>query len=654
MRAPRLTLKLRMALSVVLVLAVTMTALVWAIASRSSASARESGLRTAELTATGEAAQAQDTLDGALRTTRTLAAALTALHDTGGTRAQADALLQRVLADNPGLVGTWTGWEPDAFDGRDAEHAGTSGHDATGRYVPYWYRTGAGIALTPLTGYDEAGAGDYYLIARTTGEEKVLEPYAYEVDGQEVFMTSVAVPVVVDGETLGVAGVDLPLTALQEQVSAMRPYGTGRALLVSTAGAVVAGGAGESAGQVAPAGVAALVRSAVDGGRPVDRSTTDAGRDVVQVAVPVALGAADTWAMVVTVPTDTVLADARSLRVLSAGLALAALLVAAVASYLVARSVLRPVEVLRERMAEIADGDGDLTRRVAQNDTDEVGQLGAAFNRFADKVCSTIRGIAASADSLGDAADDLTAVAGDLRDGAASTSAGMSAVSGAMGQVNAGIQGLAAGATEMSASIEEIASNAARSAGVAEEAVSVADTAGRQIAQLDEASAGIGSVVQLITSIAEQTNLLALNATIEAARAGEMGKGFAVVAGEVKELAQQTARATEDITRRISAIQAGTSGASEAIGRIQEVVRQISDYSTSIAGAVEEQSATTAEMTRTSVEAAAGGDSVVARVGQVAAAAETTEAAAGTTQAGAARLRELAGELNSLVGRFRV
>ncbi|MGZ4607022.1 MAG: methyl-accepting chemotaxis protein [Blastococcus sp.] len=174
------------------------------------------------------------------------------------------------------------------------------------------------------------------------------------------------------------------------------------------------------------------------------------------------------------------------------------------------------------------------------------------------------------------------------------------------------------------------------------------------VAKLGESSAEIGNVLKVITSIAEQTNLLALNATIEAARAGEAGTGFAVVANEVKELAQETARATEDIVRRVEAIQADTGQATTAIASISEVIDRINAYQSAIATAVEEQTATTQEMSRSVSEVAGGAESISATVGGLAAAAEAAQGEASSTHRASDKLAALAGGLRALVGEFTV
>jgi len=206
----------------------------------------------------------------------------------------------------------------------------------------------------------------------------------------------------------------------------------------------------------------------------------------------------------------------------------------------------------------------------------------------------------------------------------------------------------------MGASIREIAKNAHESAKVATGAVKVAEETNQIVSKLGESSTEIGQVIKVITSIAQQTNLLALNATIEAARAGEAGKGFAVVANEVKELAKQTAKATEDISRKIEAIQTDTKSAVGAIGQISEVIRQVNDISNTIATAVEEQNATTNEMARNVGEAAKGSSEITRNISGVAEAAKSTTQGAGDSAKAAESLAHMSTELRELVQKFTI
>ncbi|MCA9726380.1 MAG: PAS domain-containing methyl-accepting chemotaxis protein [Candidatus Eisenbacteria bacterium] len=266
---------------------------------------------------------------------------------------------------------------------------------------------------------------------------------------------------------------------------------------------------------------------------------------------------------------------------------------------------------------------------------------------------NAIQSITATAHSLASASEELTANSQQMGANAEETSAQSMVVSAAAEQVAKSVQTVAAGTEEMSASIREIATNANEAAKVATNAVKVAESATVGVAKLGESSAEIGKVIKVITSIAQQTNLLALNATIEAARAGEAGKGFAVVANEVKELAKETAKATEDISQKIEAIQLDTKGAVDAIGSISSIINQINDIQNTIASAVEEQTATTNEIGRNVAEAAKGTSEIAQNITGVAQAAQSTAGGAAETQSAASDLAKMAAELQTQVGQFR-
>jgi methyl-accepting chemotaxis protein len=297
---------------------------------------------------------------------------------------------------------------------------------------------------------------------------------------------------------------------------------------------------------------------------------------------------------------------------------------------------------------------GDLTRQVDVDSHDEIGAMAGALNLAMDTMRVTVQTIDQSASSLATASEELTSVSSQIAATAEETAAQAGVVAAAADEVSRNVQTVAAGSEEMGASIREIAQNANEAARVAAQAVTVAENANTSVTKLGDSSTEIGNVVKVITSIAEQTNLLALNATIEAARAGEAGKGFAVVANEVKDLAQETARATEDISRRVDAIQTDTSGAVEAISEISRIIGRINDFQLTISSAVEEQTATTGEMNRNVTEAAAGSTEIAANISGVASAAQLTTESVADSQRASEELARMSSELQTLIGRFQV
>ncbi|GAA3350940.1 CHASE3 domain-containing protein [Amorphoplanes nipponensis] len=318
----------------------------------------------------------------------------------------------------------------------------------------------------------------------------------------------------------------------------------------------------------------------------------------------------------------------------------------------VARMIVTPLRRVSAVLEAVAEG--DLSRTLDVDQRDELGHMATSLRRATATLRQTVTDLARHSRTLGAAAGELAATS---RNSAASAETGArqaSSVAESAAAMSSNIQTVAAGAEEMGASIREISQSATQAAGVAARAVDVTATTTTVMAKLGESSAEIGNVIKVITSIAEQTNLLALNATIEAARAGEMGKGFAVVASEVKDLAQETARATEDIGQRVAAIQTDTVGAVDAIGEISEIIGRISEFQTTIASAVEEQTVTTNEMSRNVTEAADAGGRVAETINDVAASVQLTTVGVAEADRAAGRLAEMSDDLQVIVDRFRL
>jgi methyl-accepting chemotaxis protein len=317
----------------------------------------------------------------------------------------------------------------------------------------------------------------------------------------------------------------------------------------------------------------------------------------------------------------------------------------------VTRSVVGPLRRVGAVVSLMAQG--DLTGTTGVRSKDEVGRMAAELETSMAQMREVVTAIGDSSTTLASATEELSASAQDMARLADESSTQSGVVAQAATDVSSNVQTVAAGSEQMGTSIREIAQNASEVSRVAQQAVAAADSTTATVAKLGESSLEIAGVVKVITSIAEQTNLLALNATIEAARAGEAGKGFAVVANEVKELAQETAKATQDITDRVQAIQADTEGAVRAISEISQIIALINDSQSTIAAAVEEQTATTTEMNRNVAEAATSADQIAVNITAVASATDSTTRAMGDAQAAIDEVAKLASTLQSSVARFR-
>ena len=348
----------------------------------------------------------------------------------------------------------------------------------------------------------------------------------------------------------------------------------------------------------------------------------------------------------------------------------------------IVRNLMLPINATIATLRDIAEGEGDLTRRLDQSRHDELGEMAKWFNAFADRIHDMVCTISANSQILASSSNQLSSTSAQLSRGVADSKQQSASVSAAAEQMSVNmrevadstdgmsqtIRSVAASVEEMNQTIREIARNAEKSATVAGQAANLVEISNDKISNLGHAADEIGKVIEVIQDIAEQTNLLALNATIEAARAGEAGKGFAVVATEVKELAKQTAAATDDIRSRIEAMQASTSEAVDSIREISKVITNVNEVSRTIASAVEEQSITTRQISDNVSTTASAAESVARGVAETALASreitenitrvdsvlmQTAEGADESRDAGT-RLSELAAEMNGLIGQFRI
>ena len=401
----------------------------------------------------------------------------------------------------------------------------------------------------------------------------------------------------------------------------------------------------------------AAIKHAADGGRD---AVIQAGNESADHATPIniamkqSLGSmADSFDKLVDQNKEELRADNRSLNLTMAVSTFAALSMGICVAIFLSRGIAQTTQSILVQAQAIAAG--DLTRDDLEiRSRDELGDLTTAINEMSGGLRRMILAIKENANQVASASEALNTTSQQITSNSEQTKAQADVVSKSALSVSQNLQTVATGAEEMEGSINEIAKNATEAAKVATSAVKVAESTTATVSKLGESSNEIGQVIKVITSIAQQTNLLALNATIEAARAGEAGKGFAVVANEVKELAKETARATEDISRKIEAIQADTRAAVDAIASISDVINQVNNISGTIDTAVEEQNTTTNEMSRNVSEAAQASGEITSNIGGVAEAARSTTEGATETQKAAQQLVEMSTQLRGLVGKFKI
>lgn len=572
--------------------------------------------------------------------------------DAFDTREDLTRQVRAALQANPDLLGLSLVFEANALDGKDELFAGQTelGSNDKGRFALYWSQptpgqlTSMALPESDMTDTTVGPSGEkanaWFTCPRSTLKPCVIEPYFYVINGQNVLMTSIVFPLMANGKVIASLSVDINLNSLQavsQQASAKLYDGQTHVSILSPTGLLAGYSADASKlsqrlDQVDRRSGAQLI-GALAGSTGISSLRTEHQLKVLAPFAPIPDG--KPWGVLLDVPEKVLVGPAEALKaqmdadntrgtLLELSLGLLAAVIGLILVWLMARSVTRPILGVAHMLEDIASGEGDLTRRLAYDKRDELGQLAGWFNRFLDKLQPIIAEVKRSVQDARGTADQSAAIA-------TQTSAGME-------QQYRQVDQVATASHEMSATAQDVARSAAQAAQAAREAdqatrdgLNVIDrttanigqlaadmsTAMTQVEGLSANSEKIGSVLEVIRGIAEQTNLLALNAAIEAARAGEAGRGFAVVADEVRNLAQRTQASVEETRLVIEHLQSGTTdvvgamgssyrqaqGSVEQVGQAVTALRQIgdavtviSDMNLQIASAAEEQSAVAEEI----------------------------------------------------------
>ena len=617
-----MNLKLKMMLCIGTLVFVSFAVTIGVVAQKAGTMAREDARKNANEIALRYSGLIRNQLDLAMGTARSLSLTVEGMMaaDQVPGRNTLDRILIELIENNPTLLSTWMIWEPDALDNHDADYAGKPGYGPTGRYAHVASRNGSTATTSPLTGY---ATQSYYRSPKEQGTETVIEPFFGRVNGKKVLMSSLCLPIRHNGRIVGVAGVSMALKSIQKQFSSASIGETGYLSLLSNAGAYVSHPSPERLGNPATRTNPWLqpYLDKIRSGEPfaTRNQSTSLGGEVLRLCEPVWAGNTNTpWAVIITLPMAEVLKKANAIKYISCVIGGVALLTLLVFLYFIANTITGPLKqgvVFAESLAE-----GDFSQSIPITQNNEIGTLEKALNHMTTNIGKMIRTIVTDVSTLSDSSSALSNLSSQMSQAAKRSSekteavatateemsTGMASIATAMEQATSNVSMVAAASEEMSATIQEVAGNTESARSIATQAVNRAKQAHDQITELGAAAQSIGKVTETITDISDQTNLLALNATIEAARAGEAGKGFAVVASEIKELARLTALATQDIRDQILSIQEATHGSVASIDEVTAIIDAINDIVATTATAMEEQSATTREISQNVSQAAQG------------------------------------------------